>query len=242
MALRRGGWLRALLERLELRTLALIVLGGGAVLAFLTLSGEVGENETATFDRAVLLWFRNPANPADPIGSRNFEEAMRDVTALGGFTFLTLVVLIASACLLFFRRPRQAVALALTVGLAEICAEALKVVYGRPRPDLVPHAAYVYSHSFPSGHATLSATTFLTLAAVLASLDSRRRYKAFIFSIAILVTLAVGISRVYLGVHWPTDVIAGWTLGAGWALAARLALEIWSKAIVPRQDSASIIR
>lgn len=228
MAARRAiGRLGALRDRLELRTLALIMLVGGAVLAFLSLSDEVGENETAAFDRSVLLWFRNPADPVDPIGSRNFEEAMRDVTALGGFTFLTLVVLIASACLLFFRRPRQAIAFALTVGLAQVCAETLKVVYERPRPDLVPHGAYVYSHSFPSGHATLSATTFLTLAAVLASLDPRRRYKAFIFSIAILLALAVGVSRVYLGVHWPTDVIAGWTLGAAWALAARLALAMW---------------
>ncbi|HEY3696630.1 phosphatase PAP2 family protein [Phenylobacterium sp.] len=222
-----AAWRRFLTDRLEFRALGLIIALGGAILAFLGLSDEVGENATAAFDRAILLWFRNPANPADPIGSRAVEEAMRDVTALGGVTLLTLFVVIAAASLLFFGKWRQAVVLTVTIILAEVCNDTLKVVYDRPRPELVPHGVYVYTHSFPSGHSMLSAATYLTVAAILSSLDRRRRFKAFVFTLAILVIVAVGVSRVYLGVHWPTDVLAGWTLGAAWALLARLVLGIW---------------
>ena len=220
-------WVRFLRERLELRLLAAIVAAGAAVMAFLQISDEVGEDETSALDRTVLLWFRNPSNPADPIGSHTVEEAMRDLTALGGFTFLTLATLVAVACLLFFGKHRQAVVFAATVLLAELSSDVLKLFFDRARPDLVPHGVYVYSHSFPSGHSTLSAATYLTLAAILSSLDRRRRFKAFVFALAILVTVAVGVSRVYLGVHWPTDVLAGWTLGAAWALLARVALGLW---------------
>jgi undecaprenyl-diphosphatase len=220
-------WVRFLRDRLEFRVLAAIVAAGAAIMAFLQVSDEVGENETALFDRTVLLWFRDPSNPADPIGSRTLEESMRDITALGGFTFLTLATVVAVASLLFFRKRRQAIVFAVTVGLAELSSDLLKLVYDRPRPDLVPHGVDVYSHSFPSGHSTLSAATYLTLAAILSSLDRRRRYKTFVFTLAILLTIAVGVSRVYLGVHWPTDVVGGWTLGAAWALLARVALGLW---------------
>jgi|KBSSwiStaDraftv2_1062776.scaffolds.fasta_scaffold11068_4 undecaprenyl-diphosphatase len=220
-------WMRFLIERLEFQVLAAIVAAGAAILTFLKLSGEVGENETATFDRTVLLWFRAPGHPADPIGSHTLEEAMRDVTTLGGFTYLTLITVVAVASLLFFRKPRQAVVLAVTVCLAEVSSDVLKIFYERPRPTLVPHGVYVYSHSFPSGHSTLSAATYLTLAAILSSLDRRRPFKAFVFALAILMTAGVGVSRVYLGVHWPTDVLGGWTLGAAWALLARVALGMW---------------
>jgi undecaprenyl-diphosphatase len=222
-----ASWRRFLAGRLELRALALIVALGGAVLAFLGLSDEVGEGGSKAFDRAILLAFRNPADLAQPIGSRSLQEAARDVTALGGFTLLTLIAVIACACLLFFGKRRPAIVLAATVILAELSNDVLKLVYGRPRPELVPHSVYVYTHSFPSGHSLNAAATYLTIAAILSSLDSRRRFKAFVFTLAILMVVAVGISRVYLGVHWPTDVLGGWTLGAAWAIGARLALGVW---------------
>jgi undecaprenyl-diphosphatase len=108
--------------------------------------------------------------------------------------------------------------------LADISSEGLKGLYGRPRPDLVPHGAYVYSASFPSGHSTLSAATFLTLAALIASLESARGTKRMVFTLAAMLILAIGFSRIYLGVHWPSDVLAGWCLGGAWALAAWMAL------------------
>ncbi len=213
-----------LLQKLEVRTLAMLAAAAAAVWAFLSVAGEMAEGETASIDRPLMLMLRTPGNPADPIGPRWLEESMRDVTALGGFTFLTLLTIIATAALAFYGKRLQAAVLLGAVIAAELSADLLKALYNRPRPDLVPHLSYVYSHSFPSGHSTLSAATFLTLAGILSSLQTKRRAKAFIFTIAVLLVTAIGFSRVYLGVHWPTDVLAGWTLGAAWALLARLVL------------------
>ena len=220
-------WRRLLASRLELRTLALIVAIGAAVKGFLELSEVTDLASPSAFDRRILLWFRNPADPADPIGSRAFEEAMRDITALGGFACLLLIVVVAATSLLFFGKVRQATVFVVTVLAAELGGDVLKALYGRPRPQLVPHQVYVYTHSFPSGHALLSAVTFLTLAAILSSLDTRRPFKVFVFSVAILLTVTIGLTRIYLGVHWPTDVLGGWTLGAAFALTARIVLGLW---------------
>jgi undecaprenyl-diphosphatase len=220
-------WRQFVIDRLEVQALATIVAAGGVIFAFFGIADEVGENATATFDRTLLLLFRNRANPAEPLGAPYFVEAMRYVTALEGFTFLTLFVVIGAACLLFFRQRRKAIVFPETIGLTEISGEILKIIYNRPRPDIVQYGIYVYSNSFPSGYYTLSAALLFTMAAILSSLDKRRSFKAFIFTLALLLTVAIGVSRVYLGVHWPTDVLAGWTLGAGWALLARLALALW---------------
>ena len=99
----------------------------------------------------------------------------------------------------------------------------LKLAFQRPRPDLVPHGAEVYTASFPSGHAMLSAVTYLTLAALLIQVQVQWRAKTYVLALAVLVTLLIGVSRVYLGVHWPTDVLAGWCIGAAWALLCWLA-------------------
>jgi undecaprenyl-diphosphatase len=212
------------LRRVESSALLLIIGVAGAVLAFFNIGSEVGEGETLAFDRRILLALRNPANPSDPIGSRSFEEAMRDVTALGGVTVMTLVTAVAAAAFLMHGRRRHALVLVATVLLADVSSEVLKRIYGRPRPDLVPHGSYVYSASFPSGHSTMSAATFLTLAMLIASLEPKRDIKIMVYVLAMGMVLAIGFSRVYLGVHWPSDVLAGWCLGAAWALAAWTAL------------------
>jgi undecaprenyl-diphosphatase len=224
-----------LLRRLEVRTLALIAGAGAALWTFLALSDEVSENETSAFDRAVILMFRQPGDPHDPLGPRPFEEAMRDVTALGGFSVLTLVTVIGALGLAYFGRRRQALVFVATVLLANAASELLKAMFQRPRPDLVPHETYVYSMSSPSGHSLLSAATFLTLAGIVAGLQPKRRFKAFVFTVAILLVAAIGVSRVYLGVHWPTDVLGGWTLGAAFALVARLVLGFWRDERLPRE-------
>ena len=149
---------------------------------------------------------------------------MRDVTALGGVTVMVLVTLVGVLAFWIHRKRWHAGVLAVTVLMADISSEALKNLYHRPRPDLVPHGSYVYSSSFPSGHSTLSAATFLTLAMLISSLEPNRPTKVMVFVLAITLLLAVGVSRVYLGVHWPSDVLAGWCLGAAWALAAWTAL------------------
>jgi undecaprenyl-diphosphatase len=215
-----------LLKRIESRILILWIGLAGAVWAFFNIAEEVVEGDTHDIDRTVLLSLRNPRDLNDPVGPRTFEEAMRDVTALGGFTVLTLVTVVGVLVFLFHGRKRHAAVLAGTVLLAQLASELTKSLYGRPRPDLVAHGSYVYSGSFPSGHSMLSAATYLTLAMLLASLETQRATKGLVYVLAILLVLAIGISRVYLGVHWPSDVLGGWALGAAYSLAAWVVL-IW---------------
>jgi undecaprenyl-diphosphatase len=218
-------FLSAMVRRTEARALAIWLGAAGAIWAFLAIADEMREGGTAAIDRRLLLLMREPGHPSEPIGSRSFEEAMRDVTALGGFTFLTLLVVVSGLAFVFHGKRRQAVILVSTVLLAQWTSGALKTFYDRPRPDLVPHGSFVYSASFPSGHSTLAAATLLTLATMTASLEPRRETKILAYAVAMLVTIAVGVSRVYLGVHWPTDVLAGWCAGAAFAFAAWMALD-----------------
>ena len=213
-----------MLAGMELRLL--LLLGGLAALVwgFLSIGGDMAEGDTLAFDRRLLLSLRVPGNPADPIGPRAFEEAMRDVTALGGFTVLTLVTIVATLAFAIHRRWKHAGVMAGTILLAQACSRLLKNAYDRPRPDVAPHLVEVYSGSFPSGHAMLWAATYLTLAALIAHLEVKRRAKVLVFALALLLMAAIGFSRVYLGVHWPSDVAAGWCVGAAWAIFAWLML------------------
>jgi undecaprenyl-diphosphatase len=222
--------LRHLYRRIESRALILVIAAAGALWAFFNIAGEVGEGETQAFDRRILLALRNPGHPADPIGSRSVQEALRDVTALGGVTVTTLATLVGILAFLIHGRRRHAAILGATVLAAEFSSEAMKRFYGRPRPDLAPHGSYVYSASFPSGHSTISAAVFLTLAMLIASLEPNRATKVMVYALAMGMVLAIGFSRVYLAVHWPSDVLAGWCLGAAWALAGWLALLRWTRA------------
>lgn len=226
----------ALLRRLESRALLLLLAVAGAVWAFLSIGGEMAEGETLAIDRRLLLALRAPGEPSNPIGSRSFQEAMRDVTALGGFTVLTVVTIVAVLALLFHRKRLHALVLAVTALGAQVCSEQLKHLYGRPRPDLVPHGSYVYSGSFPSGHSMLSAAIYLTLAMLISSLETRRTTKTLAFVVAAVTMLAIGFSRVYLGVHWPSDVLAGWCIGAAWAMAAWVVL-LWLTHQQPAKSS-----
>lgn len=186
--------------------------------AFFEIAEEVGEGDARAFDEAVLLALRT-SDPADPIGPRWVEASVVDVSALGGFAVLALVTLFAVGYLLVLKRWGSALLLlAATVGGTAI-SEGLKVGYNRPRPDLVAHIVETTSMSFPSGHAMLSAVTYLTLGALIARTQERRTLRGYVLGAAILLTLLIGASRIYLGVHWPTDVLAGWCLGAAWALA-----------------------
>lgn len=185
--------------------------------AFVAIADEVREGGTHTLDRMLLLALRNPQNPADPLGPSWLEEAARDITGLGGYAVLTIVT-VASVIYLLMAKKRGAALVVIGAVLGGMLLSALlKLGFDRPRPDLVPHATRVYTASFPSGHAMLSAVTYLTLGALLARVEESRRIKLFIMGLAVAVTLLVGISRVYLGVHWPSDVLAGWSVGAAWA-------------------------
>jgi undecaprenyl-diphosphatase len=185
--------------------------------AFVELADAVMEGDTHAFDRELLLSLRAAGDTTDPLGPSWFEEAARDVTALGGHVVLGFVTLATLAYLVMTGKRSAAVLVVASVGGGMLLSTLLKLGFERPRPDLVPHAAQVYTASFPSGHAMLSAVTYLTLGALLARVQPRRRLKAFLLGLAVILTILVGASRVYLGVHWPSDVVAGWCVGAAWA-------------------------
>jgi undecaprenyl-diphosphatase len=170
-----------------------VMLAGGALWAFAELADEVVDGETADFDRAVMLALREPGNPEEPLGPEWLEMVARDITALGGVAVLSLLTLAAIGFMCLRRRWGSA-------GFIFI------------------HAMEATSASFPSGHSMLAVITYLTLGAVLAEVQSQHRYKVYILAWAVLISLLVGWSRVFLGVHWPTDVLAGWCVGSAWAL------------------------
>lgn len=213
----RGLFRWAWRNRPELWLLGGVFLAGLLFLAFGEIAEEVFEGDTTWFDREVLLSLRNPTDPADPLGPAWLEEAARDITALGSNPVLGIVVIATIAYLVLMKRGGAALWVFASVAGGMALSSVLKEAFARPRPDLVAHAAQVFSPSFPSGHATLAAVTFLTLGALLASLHDSRRLKVFFLGIAIIITVMVGVTRVYLGVHYPTDVLAGWCIGAGWA-------------------------
>ncbi|MFO1129078.1 MAG: phosphatase PAP2 family protein [Rhodospirillales bacterium] len=198
----------------------ILALGGGAAatLGFAWLAGAVGKGSTHALDTRLLLALRHPGDPGNPIGPAWVEETARDFTALGSNGVLVFAV--AAGCLFLILARKRAAALVLVLasggGLALVTG--LKEVFERTRPDLVPHAARVFTTSFPSSHATMSAVVYLTMGALLAGAHADRRLKIFFALLAVTLTLLVGASRVYLGVHWPTDVLAGWCVGAAWAV------------------------
>jgi undecaprenyl-diphosphatase len=191
---------------------------GGALWGFAELADEVADGETHAFDRAVMLAMREPGNSAEPLGPKWLELVARDVTALGGAPVLVLLTLAAVGFLLLRRKFGPALLVAVSVVGGTLLSTGLKILFSRPRPDIVPHAMEATSASFPSGHSMLAVITYLTLGAVLAEVQTERRLKVYILSWALLLSLFVGWSRVYLGVHWPTDVLAGWCVGSAWAL------------------------
>jgi len=211
--------LKALVAFAKRETGLLTALGAIAfgVWAFLHIAEEMGEGETRGFDTAVMLAMRT-GDHHDPIGPAWFEFAVRDITALGGYAVLTLLTLVSVGFLITTKKYADAVLLFVAVVGGDILSESLKVGFARPRPDLVAHVVETSSASFPSGHAMVSAATYLTIGALLARVQERDSVKSYIHVAAILITLVIGVSRVYLGVHWPTDVLAGWCLGAAWSI------------------------
>lgn len=213
-----AGWRR----RPELRTLVALSLIMSGLWAFAKLAEVVMAGESHAFDRLILLSLRSPGNPDDPIGPRWVEETVRDFTALGGDGVVVFILLAAAGFLLLQRKGRSIMLLFASFLGAWTLSFLLKAAFDRPRPELVAPIAHTMSPSFPSGHALLAATAYLTIGALLARVQKGRALKIYLMSLAVVLTLIVGLTRVYLGVHWPTDVLAGWTVGGVWALTCWL--------------------
>lgn len=190
----------------------ILVLGLFVLDVFLVESGLVEH-----FDLAVLEWFRSSGDLADPWGPPWFEEAAREVTALGSYTVILMVALIAAGILAIYRHFLGVIFLFVAIAGGSLVSTVLKLLFERARPDVVEHMDQTFTYSFPSGHALISAMAYLTLAAIAARFVKTRAARRYLMTCAALLTLMVGTSRVYLGVHWPSDVFAGWCLGSAWA-------------------------
>jgi len=229
-AMRHSGTALQVARSVE-RSLALMIAAVAVlVFGFVKIAEEILEGETRRFDEAVLLAMRTPGDTARPIGPLWFQEMVRDVTALGSTGVLTVVTLAAVGWLLISGKRRAAGFVLLAVVGGVVLSSLLKIGFARPRPDLVPHEMAVFTDSFPSGHAMMSAVVYLTLGDLLARAQPSLSGKVYLVSLALLLTLLVGCSRVYLGVHWPTDVLAGWAAGACWALLCWLLMARLQKA------------
>ncbi len=216
---------------------ALVVVSGAW--GFIELADEVQEGETRAIDEWLLRSFRNPGDPSDPIGPVWFEESVRDLTSLGSSIVVGLVVAAVLGLLLIVRKYRAAsLILGSTVGGQILCV-LLKRYFSRPRPTLVPGLARVHLSSFPSGHSMLAVVAYLTLGAILAESVPRVRLKLYILSVAMALAFLVGMSRIYLGVHYPTDVLAGWCAGLSWAVLCWLVARWLHEPAVPGRSNSS---
>ena len=191
------------------------------VLTFLIIAVAVSQDLTARFDRGVLLAFRKAGDPSLPLGPAWVTDMVRNITALGSYPLLVFFTLASVGYLVLDRKRNAAVYVLGAVGGGMVLSQGLKLFFARPRPDVVPALVDTFTSSFPSTHAVLSAVVYLTLGALLAKIEATTpAIRRYFLGLAIGLTVVIGLTRLYLGVHYPTDVLAGWCIGAAWAIAA----------------------
>ena len=206
------------IARTEIVAVIALFLAGAGIALFADLAEDMSEGDGQAFDQAILSAMRPHADPSDAWGPWWLEEAAGDLTALGGIAVLSLFATIV-VLFLFLQRKRLS-ALLLLIGLTGGVAlsEGLKSVFERDRPPQAYQAVDTINASFPSGHALLSAVFYLSIGVMLTRAFPQRRFKAYVLAVAMVLTLLVGLTRIYLGAHWTTDVLAGWSVGAAWAM------------------------
>ena len=194
--------------------------------AFGLVAQEVSEGQPLAFDQNIMHALRNPANPSVPVGPAWLREMARDVTSLGSTIVLGIITFAVVGYLFLARRPAVAWLMLGAVLGGVAVNNLLKYAFARPRPDFVTHAARVFTTSFPSGHAALSAITYLTVGALLARIHPSLAIRIYLMAVAVFLILLIGMSRIYLGVHYPSDVLGGWCIGAAWAMGCWV-LMVW---------------
>ena len=194
-----------------------LIVGVAAVaLLALAVSSLFADGGAHTLDRQIMLLLRDPQALDDPIGPHWFEDVMRDMTGLGGIGVVVGGGLLFAGYLWLRWRRGDVLILAASLAGAQLISAVSKLLVARPRPDLVSHEAQIYSASFPSGHTLMATVTWVTFAMLLAADFEDRRVRDYLLLIAWITAIAVGCRRIYLGVHWPSDVLAGWAIGALW--------------------------
>jgi len=209
---------RTLVNRIEFPILLAGLVVAGGLWGFVELMEVARAGTPRSFDADILLAFRQAGQPNVPVGPLWLEGAMRDITSLGSASVLVLITTATIIYFLLVRRWATALLIFVAVAGGQVLSSLLKVGIDRPRPELVSHLVTETSLSFPSGHAMLSAVTYLTLGSLAARFLPGRVAKVYVLSLSVLVAILVGISRIYLGVHWPSDVLAGWCAGFAWAM------------------------
>jgi len=214
----------------EKRALGLILLGGFLVtLTALALSGKIAldvlGNRTQAFDEDVL---REIGAAKERLGERRpkVDQLFVDLSALGGWVALSLLSTFATVYLWLCRRRWDALIVVVVSAGGVVLNQLLKHAFARPRPSIFEHGNVVDSGSFPSGHSMMSMAIYLAHGALLARLAPTRLARAFALTTATVLPVAIACSRMYLGVHYPTDVAAGLLLGLAWALTALCAAEV----------------
>lgn len=221
-------------DRILVSALALVA----ALLAFALIASQVSAGRTQAFDQWALDALRREDNRAIPVGPAWLELIALDVTSLGSAgVLITLIILVLGYLLIERRFGLALLTLASTTG-GWILEAILKASFGRQRPSVVPHLQHVTSSSFPSGHSMLSAVVYLTLGALLARSTADLPLRAYFIAAGMFLSFIVGVTRVYLGVHYPTDVMAGWIAGFGWAvLCALVAQALQRRRVVEPPES-----
>lgn len=213
-SVRFGTWLG---ER-EPKVLLVAFLAIAGAWTFIEIADSVEDGETHHFDAWAVRSMRRADDLSQPVGPKWLHEMGRDATALGGVGWLVSFTFAVTGYLWLAGKSHMATLLLVSSASGTAVAFGLKSLFARPRPDIVPHLSHVASSSFPSAHSMMSAVVYITLGALVASVVARRRLKAYILTLSLLLTVVVGLSRIYLGVHYPTDVLAGWMAGLVWAM------------------------
>ena len=202
-------------SRLGLHPLLTLMCASG-LLFFGFIALEIASGGGSRLDAAILVTLRTPGNLARPVGPSWMLQSAIDLSAHGGFTFIWLFTAATSGFLALVKRwAALGLFLAAILG-ASVLNALVKFSFHRGRPQVVPHLAEVSNASFPSGHAMISAATYMTVGALLAHTQPSRAVRLYLLSLAAVLSIMIGLSRLYLGVHWPSDVLAGWAFGSAW--------------------------
>lgn len=228
-------WLTGTLHRYvsSLDVEGLMVLAGAlltvvAGLVFMAVAALVVDGDTQQVDEAIMAWFRQPGNPRLARGPAWLTEVAIDITALGSTVVLVMLVCAVAGFLWLQRQTRLMVLLIAAMAGGTVLNALMKMTFARARPTVVPHLREVFTYSFPSGHAALSAIVYLTIGVLLFDVVQGRAARLYCLAVAMTATALVGCSRVFLGVHYPSDVLAGWAAGIGWAGLCWLAVQYFA--------------